>query len=111
VGLAHGVVLGPPCSGHPLLVRPGPIRDAFIGGPVEEVLEMVRWALSHEDVRGLRSGRGPHRLGEGAGTRARSGRSPRSTEDERNIGAARPAVALARILHLLISAEITKRRW
>ena len=27
----------------------GPIRDAFIGDPVEEVLEMVRWALSHQE--------------------------------------------------------------
>ena len=26
-----------------------PIRDAFLGEPVEEVLEMVRWALSHQD--------------------------------------------------------------
>jgi hypothetical protein len=26
-----------------------PIRNSFIGEPVEEVLAMVRWALSHED--------------------------------------------------------------
>jgi hypothetical protein len=26
-----------------------PIHDAFVGEPVEEVLEMVRWALKHED--------------------------------------------------------------
>ena len=26
-----------------------PIRDAFLGEPAEEVLEMVRWALSHQD--------------------------------------------------------------
>ena len=31
-----------------LLCDPEPIRDAFIGEPVEEVLEMVRWALKHE---------------------------------------------------------------
>jgi hypothetical protein len=31
-----------------LLCDPGPIRDAFLGEPVEEVLEMVRWALKHE---------------------------------------------------------------
>jgi hypothetical protein len=30
-----------------------PIRDAFIGEPVEEVLAMVRWALSHEDDKGF----------------------------------------------------------
>jgi len=29
------------------------IHDAFIGEPVEEVLEMVRWALSHEDEEGF----------------------------------------------------------
>jgi hypothetical protein len=32
-----------------LLCDRGPIHDAFIGEPVEEVLEMVRWALKHED--------------------------------------------------------------
>jgi hypothetical protein len=25
-----------------------PVRDAFIGEPAEEMLEIVRWALSHE---------------------------------------------------------------
>src|SRR5918998_3552064 len=30
-----------------------PIRNAFIGEPVEEVLAMVRWALSHEDDEGF----------------------------------------------------------
>ena len=30
-----------------------PIHDAFIGEPVEEALEMVRWALSHEDDEGF----------------------------------------------------------
>src|SRR5918992_790047 len=32
-----------------------PIHDAFIGEPVEEVLEMVRWAISHEDDEGFDS--------------------------------------------------------
>jgi hypothetical protein len=36
-----------------LLCERGPIHDAFIGEPVEEVLEMVRWALSHEDDEGF----------------------------------------------------------
>jgi hypothetical protein len=31
----------------------GPIHDAFMGEPAEEVLEMVRWALSHEDDEGF----------------------------------------------------------
>src|ERR671913_566578 len=30
-----------------------PIRNAFIGESVEEVLAMVRWALSHEDDEGF----------------------------------------------------------
>jgi hypothetical protein len=30
-----------------------PVRDAFIGEPVEEVLAMVRWALSHRDDEGF----------------------------------------------------------
>ena len=29
------------------------IHDAFIGEPAEEVLEMVRWALKHEDDEGF----------------------------------------------------------
>jgi hypothetical protein len=36
-----------------LLCERGPIRDAFFGEPAEEVLEMVRWALSHEDDEGF----------------------------------------------------------
>jgi hypothetical protein len=36
-----------------LLCDRGPIHDAFIWEPVEEVLEMVRWALSHEDDEGF----------------------------------------------------------
>jgi hypothetical protein len=36
-----------------LLCDREPIHDAFIGEPAEEVLEMVRWALSHEDDEGF----------------------------------------------------------
>src|SRR5215211_5415355 len=36
-----------------MLCDRAPIHDAFIGEPVEEVLEMVRWALSHEDDEGF----------------------------------------------------------
>ena len=36
-----------------LLCDRGPIHDTFIGEPVEEVLEMARWALSHEDDEGF----------------------------------------------------------
>ncbi len=36
-----------------LLCEEQPIRNAFIGEPAEEVLEMVRWALKHEDDEGF----------------------------------------------------------
>ena len=36
-----------------LLCDRAPIHDAFIGEPVEEVLEMVRWALSPEHDEGF----------------------------------------------------------
>jgi hypothetical protein len=40
-----------------LLCDPEPIREALIGEPVEEVLEMVRWALKHEDAPGFDAAR------------------------------------------------------
>jgi hypothetical protein len=36
-----------------LLCDEGPIHNAFIGEPVEEVLAMVRWALSHRYDKGF----------------------------------------------------------
>ena len=36
-----------------LLCDRGPIHDAFIGEPAEEVLEMVCWVLSHQDDEGF----------------------------------------------------------
>jgi hypothetical protein len=36
-----------------LLCERAPIHDAFIGEPVEEVLEMARWALTHGDEEGF----------------------------------------------------------
>jgi hypothetical protein len=36
-----------------LLCDRAPIHDAFIGEPAEEVLEMVRWALKHEEDEGF----------------------------------------------------------
>ncbi len=36
-----------------LLCDPKPIQDAFVGEPVEEALEMVRWALKHEGAPGF----------------------------------------------------------
>ena len=40
-----------------LLCEVEPIHDAFIGEPAEEVLEMVRWALSHEEDEGFDPGK------------------------------------------------------
>ena len=40
-----------------LLCDPEPIREAFVGEPVEEALEMVRWALRHEDDPGFDAAR------------------------------------------------------
>ncbi len=40
-----------------LLCEDGPICDAFIGEPAEEVLEMVRWALKHEQDPGFDAAR------------------------------------------------------
>ena len=34
-----------------------PIRDAFLGEPAEEVLEMVRWTLSYQDDGGFDAAR------------------------------------------------------
>jgi hypothetical protein len=36
-----------------LMCDRAPIHEAFIGEPAEEVLEMVRWAISHEDDEGF----------------------------------------------------------
>ena len=36
-----------------LMCERGPIHDAFIGEPAEEVLELARWALSHEQDEGF----------------------------------------------------------
>ena len=36
-----------------LMCEEGPIRAAFIGEPAEEVLQMVRWALSHQQDEGF----------------------------------------------------------
>jgi hypothetical protein len=40
-----------------LLCDPEPVREAFIGEPAEEVLEMVRWALRHEPAPGFDAAR------------------------------------------------------
>src|SRR5918998_942938 len=78
-----------------LLCDRGPIHDAFIGEPVEEVLEMVRWALSHEDDEGFDTAKVLTTWAKKRGRGAWSGRSHRRTQD--GDGTERLAVALARM--------------
>ena len=78
-----------------LLCDLAPIQDAFIGEPVEEVLEMVRWALSHEDDEGFDTAEVLTTWAQKRGRGAWSGRPPRRTDREE--GAERLAVALARM--------------
>jgi hypothetical protein len=63
-----------------LMCDPAPIRDAFIGEPVEEVLEMVRWVLRHEHDPGFDAARAlcnwARRRGRGAWRADRRGWAP-----------------------------------
>jgi hypothetical protein len=80
-----------------LLCEEAPVRDAFIGEPAEEVLEMVRWALSHEDDEGFDTAEVLTTWAKKRGRGAWSSRSPRTTlgcDD----GAERLAKAVARML-------------
>jgi hypothetical protein len=78
-----------------LLCDEDPIRDAFIGEPAEEVLQMVRWALSHEDDEGFDPAAVLTTWAKKKGRGAWSGRPLRRTEHED--GAERLAIALARM--------------
>ncbi len=69
-----------------------PIREAFIGEPVEEVLEMVRWALSHEDDEGFDAAKV---LADWARKRERGAWSRRPHPSKRNLNG-ELAVLLAR---------------
>jgi hypothetical protein len=79
-----------------LMCDQAPIHDAFIAEPAEEVLEMVRWALSHEDDEGFDTARVLTVWAKKRGRGAWSGRSPRKVE-EREDGVERLAVALAQM--------------
>ena len=63
-----------------LLCDPEPIRDAFVGEPVEEALEMVRWALKHEADEGFDAARAlpswARRRGRGRWRKDRRGGAP-----------------------------------
>ena len=60
-----------------LLCNEEPICDAFIGEPVEEVLERVRWAISHEDDEGFDPAKVLASWAKKRGRGAWSGRPPR----------------------------------
>ncbi|MBA2618759.1 MAG: hypothetical protein H0U91_11425, partial [Rubrobacter sp.] len=63
-----------------LLCDPGPIRDAFLGEPAEEGLEMIRWALKHEADEGFDAARAlpswARRRGRGRWRKDRRGGAP-----------------------------------
>jgi hypothetical protein len=60
-----------------LLCDRAPIHDTFIGEPAEEVLEMVRWALKHEDDEGFDTAEVLTSWAKKRGRGAWSGRPPR----------------------------------
>jgi hypothetical protein len=62
----------------------GPIHDAFIGEPAEEVLEMVRWGLSHEDDEGFDTAKILTNWAKKRGRGAWSGRPRRSSTQNPN---------------------------
>jgi hypothetical protein len=64
-----------------LLCNEEPICDAFIGEPAQEVLEMVRWALSHEDDEGFDTAEVLIWWAKKRGRGAWSGRSQRPERD------------------------------
>jgi hypothetical protein len=64
-----------------LLCDEEPIHNAFIGDPVDEVLEMVRWALSHEDDEGFDAAKVLTAWAKKRGRGAWSGRPRRSERD------------------------------
>src|SRR5215211_1891518 len=76
-----------------LLCDRGPIHDAFIAEPAEEVLEMVRWALSHEDDEGFDAAKVLTSWARKRKRGAWSGRPRRSGRREQN-----PNGELARLL-------------
>src|SRR5215203_4235588 len=79
-----------------LLCDRGPIHDAFIGEPAEEVLEMVRWELSHEDDEGFDAAEVLTAWAKKRGRGAWSSRPPRRMPSAEE-GVERLAVALARM--------------
>jgi hypothetical protein len=77
-----------------LLCDRAPINDAFISEPAEEVLEMVRWALSHEDEEGFDTALVLTAWSKKRGRGAWSGKPLRRVEEDR---AETLAMSLARM--------------
>jgi len=73
----------------------GPIRDAFLGEPAEQVLEMVRWALYHQDDEGFDATEVLTAWAKKHGRGARSGRAPEPSLTLQNLNG-KLAEALAR---------------
>ena len=71
------------------------IRDAFLGEPAEEVLEMVRWALSHEQDEGFDAAQVLTAWAKKRGRGAWSGRAPEPPSVVQNLNG-RLAEALIR---------------
>ncbi|MDP9476405.1 MAG: hypothetical protein M3R38_12115 [Actinomycetota bacterium] len=89
-----------------LMCERGPILEAFLGEPAEEVLEMVRWALSHEDDGGFdpaevltawarKRGRGAWRQGKANGT-AENGHPPQEADPDGGEAEREAALRIAR---------------
>src|SRR5215207_4307775 len=78
-----------------LLCDPAPIHDAFIGEPAEEILEMVRWALSHENDEDFDAAQVLTVWAKKRGRGTWSGRPPRKTEEYRDDRVETLAVAVA----------------
>jgi hypothetical protein len=76
-----------------LMCDRAPIHDAFIGEPAEEVLEIVRWALKHEDDEGFDAAKALTSWAKKRKRGAWSGRPRRSERKEQN-----PNAELARML-------------
>ena len=63
----------------------GPVHDAFLGEPAEEVLEMVSWALSHQDDEGFDASRVLTDWAKKRGRGAWSARAPEPTSAMENL--------------------------
>ncbi len=96
-----------------LMCDKGPILDAFLGEPAEEVLEMVRWALSHEDDEGFDAAEVLTAWARKRGRGAWSGRTGRTGGADRNghhpQGERTPTKRTARRVRTAVTARSGRR--